>query len=77
MMLEIARHPHVQSKLRSEIREKEREIHARGDVEFSANDFDSMLYLNAVIKASRKLIFCRISMLTLRLGGPTIPSHCR
>lgn len=57
MMLEIARHPHVQKKLRSEIRQKERDIQARGDAEFTANDLDSMPYLNAVIKVSRNLTF--------------------
>jgi cytochrome P450 len=50
MMLEIARHANVQAKLRSEIRQKARDIRERGDVEFTANDFDNMSYLNAVIK---------------------------
>jgi len=51
-LLEIARHTDVQTRLRDEIHEKEREIWARGDVEFTANDFDSMPYLTAVIKVN-------------------------
>jgi hypothetical protein len=52
LLLEIARHTDVQTRLRNEIHEKEREIWARGDVEFTANDFDSMPYLTAVIKVN-------------------------
>ena len=58
MMLEIARHPHVQIKLRNEIREKEREIRARGDTEFTANDFENMPYLGAVMKVSTTFRLC-------------------
>ncbi|KDR75603.1 hypothetical protein GALMADRAFT_226232 [Galerina marginata CBS 339.88] len=49
-LLEIARHSGVQNRLRSEIRQKEQEIKARGDSEFSASDFDDMPYLTAVLK---------------------------
>ncbi|KAK0228974.1 cytochrome P450 [Armillaria fumosa] len=48
--LELARHPEVQDRLRAEIREKERLIFARGDIEFSVQDLDSMPYLTAVVK---------------------------
>lgn len=51
-LLEIARHTNVQDKLRREIRAKEREIKARGDIEFTSNDFDTMPYLTAVLKVS-------------------------
>ncbi|KAK0462491.1 cytochrome P450 [Desarmillaria tabescens] len=47
---ELARHPEVQDQLRTEIREKERVIFARGDTEFSVQDLDSMPYLTAVVK---------------------------
>jgi len=50
LLLELARHKRVQTRLRNEIHEKEHEIRARGDVGFTANDFDSMPYLTAVIK---------------------------
>ena len=49
-MLEIARNPEVQTKLRREIRQKQQEIGARGDSEFTSNDLDSMPYLAAVLK---------------------------
>ncbi len=50
--LELARHPEVQSRLRAEIREKERVVFTRGDTEFSVQDLDSMPYLTAVVKVS-------------------------
>ncbi|KAF9529748.1 cytochrome P450 [Crepidotus variabilis] len=50
ILLEIARHEKVQTRLRQEIHEKEGEIRARGDAEFTAADFDSMPYLTAVLK---------------------------
>jgi hypothetical protein len=49
-LLELSKHPHIQQKLRTEIRAKEREIHKRGDSIFSAADFESMPYALAVIK---------------------------
>lgn len=49
-MLELARHPEVQDKLRRDIRQKEREIRARGGTEFTANDLESLPYLAAVLK---------------------------
>ncbi|KIM40378.1 hypothetical protein M413DRAFT_446565 [Hebeloma cylindrosporum] len=49
-ILEVARHTSVQDRLRREIRAKEREIKARGDTEFTSNDFDAMPYLQAVLK---------------------------
>ncbi|KAG7442656.1 cytochrome P450 [Guyanagaster necrorhizus] len=48
--LELARRPEVQDRLRTQIREKERAIFARGDTEFSVQDLDSMPYLTAVVK---------------------------
>lgn len=49
-LFELALHPHVQEKLRQEIRQKEREIKARGDINFAASDFEDMPYLTAVLK---------------------------
>ncbi|KAF8817623.1 cytochrome P450 [Phlegmacium glaucopus] len=50
ILLELARHPEMQTRLRGEIRGMERKIQNRGDSEFSGNDFDNMPYLTAVIK---------------------------
>jgi len=49
-LLELARYPEIQKKFRKEIRETERVIRERGDSAFTAVDFDSMPYLNAVLK---------------------------
>ncbi|KAJ7319227.1 cytochrome P450 [Mycena albidolilacea] len=49
-LLELTKNPHVQAKLRAEIQATEREIHARGDVEFTAADFELMAYTTAVMK---------------------------
>ena len=49
-LLELARHPKVQSRLRAEIREMEAAIRARGDTQFTIADFDEMPYTTAVIK---------------------------
>ncbi|KAI6007584.1 cytochrome P450 [Pisolithus orientalis] len=47
-LLELARKPEMQSRLRSEIRQHESVIHARGDTQFTASDLDDMPYLNAM-----------------------------
>ncbi|KAL0573542.1 hypothetical protein V5O48_008409 [Marasmius crinis-equi] len=52
MLLELSRHPTVQDRLRSEIRLKERQNVAEGRSSFTANDLESMPYLNAVVKES-------------------------
>ncbi|KAF8845919.1 cytochrome P450 [Paxillus ammoniavirescens] len=49
-LLELARHPKVQSRLRAEITETQTKIHARGGSEFTIADFDAMPYTTAVMK---------------------------
>ncbi|KAG0708519.1 cytochrome P450, partial [Suillus ampliporus] len=49
-LLELARHPEIQSRLRAEIWETEATVHARGDVDFTIADFDAMPYTTAVMK---------------------------
>jgi cytochrome P450 len=49
-LLELAKQPEIQSRLRAEIRETEAAIHARGDADFTIADFDSMPYTTAVMK---------------------------
>jgi len=57
-MLEMARHPDMQMKLRKEIRETEQKLRASGRIEFSAYDFESMPYLTAVVKVRDFSHFC-------------------
>lgn len=52
-LLELARQPEIQSRLRKEIRETEDIVHARGDTEFTMADFDAMPYTTAVMKVRR------------------------
>lgn len=49
-LYELAMHPHYQEKLRAEIRSMERSIRERGDVTFCSSDFDSMPFLQAVVR---------------------------
>ncbi|RDB24999.1 hypothetical protein Hypma_008013 [Hypsizygus marmoreus] len=51
VLLELARHPEVQAKLRAEIRAMEQ---SRSGSEFTAHDLDSMSYLSAVLKESMR-----------------------
>ncbi|KAF8629180.1 hypothetical protein AX17_005765 [Amanita inopinata Kibby_2008] len=54
VLLELARHPDVQDRLRQEIRTTEMVIKARGDTDFAATDMENMPYLNAVLKESMR-----------------------
>ncbi|KAL0573690.1 hypothetical protein V5O48_008261 [Marasmius crinis-equi] len=42
--------PDIQTRLREEIRSKEREMSAQGRIDFTAEDFESLPYLTAVLK---------------------------
>jgi len=52
---ELAKNPRIQERLRAEIMESLEKIRARGDSDFSVNDFDSMPYLLAVGKEILRL----------------------
>jgi len=49
-LYELAKHPEVQARLREEIIETRNKIKARGETEFTTNDFDAMPYTIAVMK---------------------------
>ncbi|KAK1225575.1 hypothetical protein PQX77_011467 [Marasmius sp. AFHP31] len=53
ILLELSRHPEIQDKLRKEIREKERQLVSEGRSQsgFTADDYDSLPYMNAVLKS--------------------------
>lgn len=55
-LLELAKQPKMQSRLREEIWETEAAVHARGDIDFTIADFDAMPYTTAVMK--EVLRFC-------------------
>lgn len=61
-IMELCKHPDMQTRLRNEIHEMERQ---RGDSAFSAQDFDGpgMRYLTAVIKVSQITIVARSSLI--------------
>lgn len=50
VLLELARHPEVQARLRAEICSTKQGIHAHGRSDFTAADLESMPYLSAVLK---------------------------
>ncbi|KAJ7478616.1 cytochrome P450 [Mycena galericulata] len=49
-VLELARQPQIQSRLRGEIHRMQRTVQARGSYEFTTADIESMPYLSAVVK---------------------------
>ncbi|KAF8884009.1 cytochrome P450 [Infundibulicybe gibba] len=53
-LLELARHPEIQTKLRREIRDMEQSIRSRGRQNFTHSDMDLMPYLTAVLKESMR-----------------------
>ncbi|KAJ7512218.1 cytochrome P450 [Mycena galericulata] len=63
-LFELTQHPDVQTKLRAEIIETERVLHARGDTEYMYIDFEAMPYTIAIMKVSilsSILEYCTIS----------------
>ncbi|RPD64885.1 cytochrome P450 [Lentinus tigrinus ALCF2SS1-7] len=50
MLLELARHPEYQARLRAEIRARREVMRARGDIRFTVEDLDSLTLLNNAIK---------------------------
>ncbi|EGN99106.1 hypothetical protein SERLA73DRAFT_181927 [Serpula lacrymans var. lacrymans S7.3] len=54
-LYELARHPEDQQKVRDEIAAARKDVETRGDEDFVPSDFDSMPFLNAVLKESLRL----------------------
>jgi len=52
ILFELAQYPHMQKKLRNEIRSMEQIVQSRVDHEFTPADLDSMTYLNAFVKVT-------------------------
>ncbi|KAG5338977.1 hypothetical protein C0989_005438 [Termitomyces sp. Mn162] len=66
MCLELSRHPDVQTKLRAEIRQMQRNLESRGQT-YTQLDLDSMPYLNAVLKETLRYHPAAIN--TFRIAG--------
>ncbi|KAL4068695.1 cytochrome P450 [Scleroderma yunnanense] len=49
-LMELARNPEMQTRLRAEIRDRESAIRVRGDSQFTVSDLEGMPYLTAFIK---------------------------
>lgn len=59
LLYELAKHPEFQGRLRDEIVQKRTELSARGDTDFSMDDFEHMTYLQATIKVRDiPAVFC-------------------
>ncbi|EGN99139.1 hypothetical protein SERLA73DRAFT_181957 [Serpula lacrymans var. lacrymans S7.3] len=54
-LYELSKRPEDQKKIRDEIVAARKEMEARGDEDFVPSDFDSMLFMNAVIKETLRL----------------------
>lgn len=50
LLWELSKYPEYQEKMRTEIRQKRAEIAARGGVDFTMEDLESMVYLQAALK---------------------------
>ncbi|KAK1225576.1 hypothetical protein PQX77_011468 [Marasmius sp. AFHP31] len=75
ILLEMSRHPEIQDKLRKEIREKERQLVAEGRSQsgFTAEDCDSLPYMNAVLKESMRYHPAAIRILRMALVDDCLP----
>ena len=57
---ELAKHRDVQEKLRTEIDKTLEKVKARGDTDFTADDFENMPYLVAFTKVRRSRFFASL-----------------
>ncbi len=72
-LLELAKHPEIQSKLRDEIRAMEPLILSRGG-SFTATDFDNMPYLTAVVKVGNCAALRTVNSHSVNSGEPSVSS---
>ncbi|KAL0575664.1 hypothetical protein V5O48_006321 [Marasmius crinis-equi] len=74
-LFELSKHPEVQSRLREEIREKERQIAFEGRVQdgLTADDLDALPYLNAVVKEILRYDTIAVHLPKMALEDDCIP----
>jgi len=73
VLWELSKNRRVQENLRTEIMEKLGEIRARGDSDFSVNDFDSMPYLLAVGKEALRVYPIAIELIRAPKKDDVLP----
>ncbi|KAL0575665.1 hypothetical protein V5O48_006322, partial [Marasmius crinis-equi] len=74
-LLTLSRHPEVQSRLREELREKERQIALEGRAQngLTADDLDALPYLNAVVKETLRYNSSAVNMPKIALQDDCLP----
>ncbi|KAG7095748.1 hypothetical protein E1B28_006458 [Marasmius oreades] len=72
-LLELSRRPELQTKLRQEIHTKERELAREERTEFTAEDFESLPYLSAVVKESLRYHPVALHIAKMAIDNDCIP----
>ncbi|KAH7869953.1 cytochrome P450 [Lentinula edodes] len=72
-LFELVRNPELQTRLRKEIRNTERKIAERGDVEVTAQDLESMPFLNAVVKETLRFHPVAVHLFRVAVEDDVLP----
>ncbi|KAJ4468368.1 cytochrome P450 [Lentinula edodes] len=72
-LFELVRNPELQTRLRKEIRNTERKIAERGDVEVTAQDLESMPFLNAVVKETLRFHPVAVHLFRIAVEDDVLP----
>lgn len=70
---ELAKNPQFQARLRTEVNETLKRVRARGDDDFTANDFETMPYLVALTKETLRLHPIAIDIIRAPTRDDVIP----
>ncbi|KAJ3929934.1 MAG: cytochrome P450 [Lentinula lateritia] len=72
-LFELVRNPALQTRLRKEIRNTERKVAERGDVEVTAQDLESMPFLNAVVKETLRFHPVAVHLFRVAVEDDVLP----
>ncbi|KAJ3850478.1 cytochrome P450 [Lentinula lateritia] len=72
-LFELVRNPELQTRLRKEIQNTERKIVERGDVEITAQDLESMPFLNAVVKETLRFHPVAVHLFRIAVEDDVLP----